>query len=91
VVFRSAGERTEPEAGFVAGKKVGNAVARNRSKRRLREAARRIDLAPGTAYVFVATSQVLDAPFATLLGWMERAVDDDETGGDVRGQRDRSI
>jgi ribonuclease P protein component len=85
VVFRSPGERIEPEAGFVAGKKVGNAVARNRAKRRLREAARRVDLAPGIAYVFVATDQVLHVPFTTLVAWMERAVDDDEAVVDVRG------
>jgi len=60
--------------GFVAGKKVGNAVARNRAKRRLREVVRRVSLEPEMAYVFVATVDVLDAPFPTLVEWAERAV-----------------
>ena len=33
--------------GFVTGKAVGGAVVRNRVKRRLREAARRLDVVPG--------------------------------------------
>jgi len=73
VVFQAPGMRTEPEAGFVAGKKVGNAVARNRAKRRLRDAAQRVSLEPATAYVFVATADVLDAPFPTLVEWATRA------------------
>ncbi len=83
-MFQKPGERNEPEAGFVAGKKVGNAVARNRSKRRLREAARRIDLTPGTAYVFVATRDVLDAPFPTIVEWMQHAVVEGAPAMDVR-------
>jgi len=70
-VFRHPGGIEEPEAGFVAGKKVGNAVKRNRAKRRLREAARRIELTPATAYVFVASREVLTVPFDTLVDWMQ--------------------
>ncbi len=75
-MFHGPGTRTEPEAGFVAGKKVGNAVARNRAKRRMREAARRVHLSPNTAYVFVATPDVLDVPFDTLVEWFRAATDD---------------
>ncbi len=50
----------------------------------MREAARRIDLAPATAYVFVATRAVLDAPFGTLVEWMQQAVLDGATALDVR-------
>jgi ribonuclease P protein component len=63
-----------PELGVVAGKRVGNAVERNRAKRRLREVADRVDLAPNTAYVVVASPEVLHAPFGELENWMENAI-----------------
>jgi ribonuclease P protein component len=62
--------------GFVVGKKVGNAVARNRAKRRLREALRRVNLAPATTYVVIAERGVVDAPFTSLVLWLETAVRD---------------
>jgi len=71
ITYRTPGTIDEPEACFVAGKGVGNAVARNRAKRRLREAARRIELEPATAHVFVARRDVLDVPFTTLVDWMQ--------------------
>ena len=56
--------------GFTASKKVGNAVTRNRAKRRLREAARQL-LAqhglPGVDYVLVARQGAPDAPWDALL------------------------
>ncbi len=56
--------------GFTASKKVGNAVARNRARRRLREAARRLlpELgAAGVDYVLVARQSTPQAPWAGLL------------------------
>jgi len=73
-VYCAPGELDEAEAGFVAGKAVGNAVKRNRAKRRLREAARRIELEPATAHVFVASRDVLDVPFDTLVDWMQASI-----------------
>jgi ribonuclease P protein component len=56
--------------GFTASKKVGGAVARNRAKRRLREAAREklpeLGMA-GVDYVLVARPQTALAPWAALL------------------------
>jgi ribonuclease P protein component len=43
-----------PRIGIVAGKKVGNAVNRNRAKRRLREAASRAHLRSQTDYILIA-------------------------------------
>lgn len=56
--------------GLTASKKVGGAVQRNRARRRLREAARRLlpELgAPGVDYVLVARQSTPAAPWASLL------------------------
>lgn len=58
-----------PRVGFTVTKKNGNAVIRNRIKRRLKEAVRvnvAGDMASGTDYVIVARRDALDAPFADL-------------------------
>lgn len=56
--------------GFTASKKVGPAVARNRAKRRLREAARQLLPQHGLAgvdYVLVARQSTPEAPWEALL------------------------
>jgi ribonuclease P protein component len=56
--------------GFTASRRVGKAVARNRARRRLREAARAIlpgPAKPGYNYVIVARPAVLTWPFQRLL------------------------
>lgn len=64
--------------GFTASKKIGNAVARNRAKRRLRAIARSLlpRLAhPGWDYVLVARpAATIDRPFADLLADLESAL-----------------
>jgi ribonuclease P protein component len=56
--------------GFTASGKIGGAVARNRARRRLREAARKL-LAehglPGVDYVLVARQTTPSAPWDALL------------------------
>jgi ribonuclease P protein component len=64
--------------GFTASRKVGNAVARNRAKRRLRAAA--AALLPlygqgGNDYVLVARTTTLTRPFAALLKDLEAALE----------------
>jgi ribonuclease P protein component len=50
----------------VASRKVGSAVARNRAKRLLREAARQIAWRPGTDVVLVARAGCAGAPLAAV-------------------------
>jgi ribonuclease P protein component len=64
-------------AGFTATKKIGNAVTRNRAKRRLREAARVLlpQLGkPGWDYVFIARMETADIAWPRLLDDMESAL-----------------
>ena len=55
---------------FVAGKRVGNAVVRNRVKRRLREVVRNSDFQPGWDAIIMARRGAGGATYAEL----ERAV-----------------
>jgi len=64
-----------PQVGFVAGRKVGNAVQRNRAKRRVREAVRSVHLDPDTTYVVVSSADVVEAEFTTLMSWIDEAVE----------------
>lgn len=55
---------------------MGNAVRRNRAKRRMREAVRRVSVPAGRDYVVVATAVVVDAPFEALVDWARRALNE---------------
>jgi ribonuclease P protein component len=60
---------TAPRAGFTVTKKQGNAVERNRMRRRLKEAVRlkaAFAMQPGHDYVIVARREVLSLPFDQL-------------------------
>lgn len=66
-----------PGLGLTASKKVGNAVIRNRARRRLREAARRLlpqHGRPGVDYVLVARQSTPGADWASLLDDLENAL-----------------
>ena len=63
--------------GFTATKKIGNAVARNRAKRRLRAAARlnmASDQTGGYDLVLIARSATITCPFPALLADLESAL-----------------
>lgn len=64
--------------GYTVTKKQGNSVQRNRMKRRLRALAQDHQAAfcSGLDYVFLASSDLLNAPFATLKSETSRRLAD---------------
>ena len=74
-----AGPRTGPRIGFTVSRKVGNAVARNRVKRRFRVLARDLlaeKADPARDYVLVGRRTAVTRPFALLQKDMEQALQD---------------
>ena len=65
-----------PTVGFVAGKRIGSAVTRNRAKRRMRAAVSRCVLKRDTVYVLIAEHGVLTADFDNLIRWISRCTAD---------------
>ncbi|MDP3895643.1 MAG: ribonuclease P protein component [Mesorhizobium sp.] len=66
-----------PRVGVTVTKKVGNAVVRNRIRRRIKEAVRvhaADDMVAGNDYVIVARRDVLAAPFSTLTAELARRI-----------------
>ena len=64
--------------GFTITKKLGNAVTRNRIRRRLKAAFRTVapdHAKPGFDYVVVARGAAFDRPFAALVADLEKALD----------------
>ena len=69
------GDQGVARVGFTVTKKVGNAVVRNRVRRRLKEAVRVSaagDMLPGNDYVIVGREDVLSAPFAQVAAELSR-------------------
>lgn len=74
---RPGEEDAEVRVGFTVSRKVGNAVQRNRARRRLRAVAAAVlgDCGePGYDYVVIGRSGTLDRPYAALVEDMRRAV-----------------
>ena len=75
---RGAGEaESGPRLGLTATRKVGNAVARNRARRRLREVAEKVLPAKAEAgydYVLIARKATPELPFAALVKDLEGAL-----------------
>ncbi|MDH5340733.1 MAG: ribonuclease P protein component [Rubrivivax sp.] len=71
-------DRTTARFGFVVTKKLGNAVVRNKARRRLKAVVRSLDagaLVPGYDYVVIARSEAVSVPFATLAADFRRALE----------------
>lgn len=69
--------RPVARVGFTVSKKVGNSVARNRARRRLREAARLLLPDAGIAgadHVFIARPREAELPWAQLLEQVSEAL-----------------
>lgn len=64
----SRAPRGELKFGFSASKKVGNAVTRNRARRRMRECVRlRLDkIRPGYHMIFIARRAIADASYQSI-------------------------
>lgn len=71
-------DRPDIRVGFTCSKKVGNAVARNRAKRRLREIVRSVMPLHGTQgfdYVLIGRAKVTaNLPFDQLIGDLQKAL-----------------
>ncbi|HEX6441025.1 MAG TPA: ribonuclease P protein component [Stellaceae bacterium] len=82
-ILQAAPRPAEGEAGeavrigFTASRKVGNAVVRNRAKRRLRALAAEVLSRrgrPGTDYVLIARAAMGDRPYAELVSDLDTAL-----------------
>ncbi len=74
VVVSTEGAPGPPQVGVVAGKRIGNAVIRNRVKRRLREAMAQVALDEDTAYLVIAGPEAAGVEFRRLVEWLGEAV-----------------
>ncbi|MGI9404079.1 MAG: ribonuclease P protein component [Hyphomicrobium sp.] len=83
------GDAGAPRVGFTISKKIGNAVVRNRVRRRLRAAIRTIEPAPmrpGYDYVVIARTGAADRAYKDLKAELEQALQRVHQPG-ARGRR----
>jgi len=86
--LRSGTSARPPRFGFTVTRKIGNAVVRNRIRRRLKEAVRLSadDIAaPGTDYVLIGRRAALSLPFDRLITDLRSGMatlSENETAGD---------
>ncbi|MGH8923901.1 MAG: ribonuclease P protein component [Acidimicrobiia bacterium] len=73
LVVRSPGQPDQIHIGLVAGKRIGNAVQRNRIRRRLRAAIGDAEVPAGYDYVLIPESEVGEATYSRLVEWVAAA------------------
>lgn len=76
VVVGAPGPSRHARLGFVVSRRCGNAVSRNRIKRRLRHAAGVQRLQPGNDYVIIASSRVAEATYPEIVDWIRLGVEE---------------
>ncbi len=72
------GEADQVRVGFTVSRKVGNAIRRNRARRRLRAVAAEVLPEfgrPGWDYVLIGRAQTLDRPYAELVQDLRTALE----------------
>lgn len=77
IQMRENPHHSQIRVGFTATKKIGNAVARNTAKRRMREIARAVLPQTGQSgydYVFIARSGTVERSYALLLDDAQKAL-----------------
>jgi ribonuclease P protein component len=77
VLLVRAADHAVPRVGFTVSKKVGNAVVRNRVRRRLREVTRCLvpeKGIPGADHVFIARPQPQEPSWPDLVAEVEKAL-----------------
>jgi ribonuclease P protein component len=81
-------DETEPGIGFTVTKKVGNAVVRNRIKRRLRalSAANAEKFKPNFEYVLIGRKEALHEPFNQMQDALVKAISKIHEPGRPRGR-----
>ena len=76
-IHRRPGDASAARVGLTASRKIGNAVRRNRARRRLRAVAREIiprHAKPGHDYVMIARRDTAERPYSALIGDLESAL-----------------
>ena len=88
--MRQRDDESPARVGFTVSKKVGNAVARNRVRRRLREIVRRApekSLKIGCDYVLIGRQSAIGLPFDQLVRDLSGALDRIGTPSKARSSR----